>query len=451
MTDKQATVSTAKTRGDTAPLVEWTDDLRTGLEDVDHQHRRLIEIIHELDDLQAGEASPKELIGVYGKLKNYTLYHFSHEEALLDTWPVNETNKQAHIQEHQEFIDRISRIDKLIDHYPVHVVDHLLAYLVKWLTKHIAGTDLKMGKEIQALQSGQTIDPASLETISPGPDGLTHLYDDIGIRSLDILELNLQLQKEIDLRKQAEEEAQLAALVFHNTSEAMTITDADNKIIAVNPAFTNLTGYEPEEVLGKDPGILSSGKHDEAFYKEMCDSLQETGHWDGELWNRHKNGRVFAETLVINTIYKPDGHVDRYVAVFSDITDKKIAEKKIAQQADELRDYVEQTAMLNIRLAKEVAVKNRLFSIIAHDLRSPFTTLNGLTKRLTDKADNYSKDVLVKKTETIHRAASSIFNVVENLLDWSRAQLSGERIDIQPVRLNDAVDHAIEVVHTVAG
>jgi len=134
--------------------------------------------------------------------------------------------------------------------------------------------------------------------------------------------------------KRAEEAVQLAALVFENSSEGMIVTDSNGTIISVNPAFTALTGYKSSEVIGKNPSILRSGRQDRAFYQAMWHSLTTTGHWEGEIWNRHKNGEIYAEWLAINTIRNADGSAHRRVALFLDITERKLSEELIWRQAN---------------------------------------------------------------------------------------------------------------------
>ncbi len=138
----------------------------------------------------------------------------------------------------------------------------------------------------------------------------------------------------ITQRKQTEDELRLASMVYKNSSEAMVITDSANRIIAVNPAFEKLTGYRSEEVTGKDPNILSSGRQDKAFYQAMWHDINSTGTWQGELWDKRKNGEVYPKSLIINTIKDENGQVHRYVALFSDITKKKESEELIWKQAN---------------------------------------------------------------------------------------------------------------------
>lgn len=145
---------------------------------------------------------------------------------------------------------------------------------------------------------------------------------------------NKQLRKEIVKRKKLEEELRLASTVYENTTQSIMVCDADNYIIAVNPSFTQLTGYSAQEVIGKTPKILKSGQHSIDFYNLMWGKIKTTGSWQGELWNKKKNGDIFAEWLTINTIFNANKTVSQRVSLFSDITDKKLADEKIWAQAN---------------------------------------------------------------------------------------------------------------------
>lgn len=140
--------------------------------------------------------------------------------------------------------------------------------------------------------------------------------------------------RDITEQKIAENELRLAALVYQNSSEAMMITDADNCIISINPAFTFCTGYTPADVLGENPRILSSGRQAPEFYADMWKALNTVGRWQGEIYNRRKNADIYVEWAVINTVFNQDGSVHRRVALFSDITEKKKSEELIWFQAN---------------------------------------------------------------------------------------------------------------------
>ncbi|HNX24176.1 MAG TPA: EAL domain-containing protein [Spirochaetota bacterium] len=138
---------------------------------------------------------------------------------------------------------------------------------------------------------------------------------------------------DITEKKIAEEELLLAGRVFETTTEGIVVTDSCNNIIRVNPAFTHITGYSNDEVVGRNPKILKSERHDRLFYEEMWKSLTDHGTWEGEIWNRRKNGETYPEWLSINVINDEANKVKNYVSVFRDISDIKSSEEKIEYQA----------------------------------------------------------------------------------------------------------------------
>ena len=170
----------------------------------------------------------------------------------------------------------------------------------------------------------------------------------------------ITLVEDINLHKKAEEELRLAALVYGTSSEAMIVTDPDGVIISVNPAFTHLTEYPSDEVVGKNTSLLKSGLQDSAFYKEMWDALNRGGRWDGEVWNRKKNGEVYLERLSINTIYDEKGATYRRVGLFSDITEQKKSQEVIWQQANfDTLTGLPNRRMFRDRLAQEIKKARR--------------------------------------------------------------------------------------------
>jgi diguanylate cyclase (GGDEF)-like protein/PAS domain S-box-containing protein len=127
----------------------------------------------------------------------------------------------------------------------------------------------------------------------------------------------------------ASEELKLIGRVFEQTSEAFLITDAQQRIVKVNRAFTDITGYSPEDALGQTPALLSSGQYKQDFYQRMWSVIETEGNWQGELWNRHKDGTLYPEWLRISRMLDTHGNVTHYVAVLSDITQRKADERHI--------------------------------------------------------------------------------------------------------------------------
>ncbi|WP_218048927.1 sensor domain-containing protein [Curvivirga aplysinae] len=134
--------------------------------------------------------------------------------------------------------------------------------------------------------------------------------------------------------KENEKQLRLAATVFNSATEAVMVTDAENKILTVNNAFTDITGHKQNDVIGLNPSILNSGHQDQAFYVDMYKSLNEKGFWGGEIWNRRKSGEVYPEWLTITSLYDSDGNLEGYVSLFSDITKRKQDEEHIIRQAN---------------------------------------------------------------------------------------------------------------------
>lgn len=139
--------------------------------------------------------------------------------------------------------------------------------------------------------------------------------------------------RDMSKQKDAQNDRRLAAKVLENISEGVIITDPRGHILSVNPAFEVVTGFTENEVIGKNPNVFQSGIHGTEFYKKMWAELTETGYWKGEIWNKKKNGEVFPEWLTISSIKDNEGKVSNYVAVFSDITDRKHTEEKLRKLA----------------------------------------------------------------------------------------------------------------------
>ncbi len=130
-------------------------------------------------------------------------------------------------------------------------------------------------------------------------------------------------------RKRTERQLRLAAHVFEHSGEAIMITDRDNRIVEVNPAFTRLTGYTQEEVRGQNPSMLSSGRTTREEYEAMWRDIRDKGFWQGEMWDRDKDGGIYPKLLTISVVRNTEGRVDYHIASFADISEQKAAEERI--------------------------------------------------------------------------------------------------------------------------
>ncbi|MBF0368841.1 MAG: EAL domain-containing protein [Magnetococcales bacterium] len=157
------------------------------------------------------------------------------------------------------------------------------------------------------------------------------------------------IHEDLTDQKRTEDRLRLTAKVFDNTTEGILITNSANKIIDVNQAYCQTTQYSREEVLGKDPGYLKSGRHDINFYAQIWHTLLKTGQWQGEVWNRRKDGELFPSWLTINTARTADGNILHCIGIFSDTTEKKRMEARLTRMA--YRDYL--TGLPNRLLFKD--------------------------------------------------------------------------------------------------
>ncbi len=192
-------------------------------------------------------------------------------------------------------------------------------------------------------------------------------------------------------RKQAEAQLQLAASVFAHSREGIIITDAKNRILRVNPSFSRITGYAEAEVLGRNPKLLASGRHDKAFYARLWRALQSHGFWQGEIWNRRQNGEIYPEMLSVSVVRDASGAIQNYIGVFTDISQLKAHEAEL----DHIAHHDHLTGVPNRRL-----LTDRLNQAIAHSRRTGralavcYLDLDGF-KELNDRHGHATGDRLL--------------------------------------------------------
>lgn len=187
--------------------------------------------------------------------------------------------------------------------------------------------------------------------------------------------------------------ASLLMKVFENASEGVIVTDPEARILLVNGAFTETTGYLPEDAVGKKPNLLYSGRHDEGFYREMWRRLSENGFWEGEIWNRRKDGTIYLEWLSVSAVHDDLGRLVNYVALFSDIT----RERENEEQLYRLAHYDTLTGLPNRRLFSDL-----LRQALSHARRRDevvgvmFLDLDGF-KAINDELGHDAGDLLLKQ------------------------------------------------------
>jgi diguanylate cyclase (GGDEF)-like protein/PAS domain S-box-containing protein len=204
---------------------------------------------------------------------------------------------------------------------------------------------------------------------------------------------------DITHRKQAEEEMRIAATAFE-THDGILITDAAVRILRVNRAFSRITGYTLEEIQGKNPRILASGRHDAQFYAAMWEAIERNDRWEGEIWNRRRNGEEYLEHLAISAVRDAHGQITHYVGVFADITKSRRDEEQIRKLAfyDPLTELPNRRLLMD-RLQRAMAASQRY----QHGVALLFLDLDEF-KTLNDTLGHSVGDLLLKQaTERISR------------------------------------------------
>ncbi|NNM83542.1 MAG: EAL domain-containing protein [Burkholderiales bacterium] len=256
---------------------------------------------------------------------------------------------------------------------------------------------------------------------------------------------------DIGEQKRAQENLRITASVFDNSQEGIFITDSGNRIIEVNPAFSRITGYSREEVLGRDPRLMRSGRHSVDFYRGMWQSILEEGGWRGEIWNRRKSGEIFAELLSISAILDGKGKASRHVAIFSDISHFKAHEEELSRIAH----YDALTGIPN-----RVLLEDRMRQGIAQTMRERnmmavcYLDLDGF-KSVNDTLGHEAGDAVlvevarrisggIRGGDTVARLGGDEFVVL--LLGLSRGEECAETLD----RLHRLISAPIDIRGTSA-
>ncbi|MFA6921655.1 MAG: EAL domain-containing protein [Gallionella sp.] len=260
--------------------------------------------------------------------------------------------------------------------------------------------------------------------------------DEIGQMASAFNALADNLQKSLSDVRAGEAQLKLSAQVFVNSREAIVITDVENNIIQVNKAFTEITGYSPEEVIGKNPRMLSSGQQDREFYRNMWETLLKLDIWQGELMDRRKDGEVYPKWLSITVVRDEKGDISNFIGLFSDITERIASYERIQYLAhfDALTDLPNRSLLKDhLNLAIEMAKRSQTqLAILFLDL-DRFKIVN-------DSLGHHAGDLLLKivserlknctrKTDTVARLGGDEFVVLlSNIRESSDAARVAKKV-----------------------
>jgi PAS domain S-box-containing protein len=230
--------------------------------------------------------------------------------------------------------------------------------------------------------------------------------------SIYILAVRPMKRQQALLNKQFNE-LNITAVTFESR-EGVVVTDANNNILRVNSSFTDITGYSNEEVIGKKPSMLQSGRHDKEFYRNMWNILDRDRFWSGEVWNRNKKGDIYPEWLTISAVVDAEGKVTNYVGIFSDISERKAGEEQLRKLTAHIQSAREEE---KTRIARE----------IHDDLGGTLTALKMVAYRLTGKLSANEQTALLLEQ------VDSMTQLIDHAVGVTRRVIS----DLHPAILDD--------------
>ncbi len=227
-------------------------------------------------------------------------------------------------------------------------------------------------------------------------------------------------------RRKLEEQMLLSASVFENAVEAIAITDIHGQVERINSAFTKITGFAAEDILGENIHLIEAGEMNRSTNQEMRDQLNTQGVWSGEIWNRRKTGENFPARLSVTAVSNAQQRVIHYISIFYDIGSEKAAERALAEMSQ---------------------MKSEFISTAAHELRTPLTAILGFTElvREPEKFGGFSEQQTHEFLDEIYDRGEALGQIIDDLLDISRIE-SGKAIDLnrQAVCLENLLSKAIE-------
>ncbi|MFA6270959.1 MAG: PAS domain-containing sensor histidine kinase [Candidatus Paceibacterota bacterium] len=239
------------------------------------------------------------------------------------------------------------------------------------------------------------------------------------------------ISRHITERKKAEEKINMLAHAVKNSADCIAITDKDYKIIFVNDSFSKVYGFEKEEIVGQAISVITSKNNLPEVGHSLYSAMVKKEVWTGEVLNKRKDGNDFPVQLSLAPVITDKGEMIAVVGVLRDITERRRAEAELKLKNDQL--------------LKLNAEKDKFFSIIAHDLRSPFNGFMGLTQLLTENTRDLTIDQILKISVNMRNSATNLFRLLENLLQWSRMQQGLIPFDPKVVKLLPLANECIEM------
>ena len=453
----------------------WNSNFDTGIEVIDEQHQKLVELINLLANTLVG-GDQVEISRVFDELANYANHHFETEEEIwvkyfgLDSW------LESHQLSHASFLPKVLEIKNHGPDEPLRgVTEEVLKFLIRWLAFHIIDNDKRMALVIENIDAGKTLDEAKIisdkkmtGSIRVLINAVLMMYEELSSRSLDLLRERIERQKIEgnlleannklqELSMQDEKSLRILSSAIDQSPSIMFITDANGIIEYVNHKFSEMIGYSADEVIGQNPRILKTEDTLPEVHADLWRTIKSGREWRHEIKDKCKDGKEFWAYATIAPIYSTEGELTHFVAVHENITERKEAE-------------------LAIRKAKEEAetankAKSTFLASMSHELRTPLNAIIGFSDLIKCEIFGPVKPPqYLGYANDIYESGSHLLSLVSEVLDMSKVE-SGEfdiytenlvlqdmikdtlvmsKLQIEKAKLNLNIDIPTDLPHVMA-
>jgi len=348
-------------------IFPWNNDFETGIATVDEQHQMLVRLLNTVARNLALQSDALSFGAIIQELTDYTIYHFDAEEALMRQFLAGDMLEAGHLRAHQDFVLKIGRLKEHYASKPLdEAVEEIIAILTRWLAFHILDTDRRMTKIVLAVQTGLPLQTAKVQVdremsgaVKVLVDAVLGMYERLSSRTF-------QLMKEIVERRSAEVQLQRAAIVFENTLEAIFVTDAQHRIIDVNPSFCEISGKPRRELLGRTLSEVLTGLGQEALCADIWQSVHAQGYWRGEVASRAPSGESSPGWMTLSAVNDERSHPTHYVGVLSNITQLLKRQQQLEQIANhDFLTGLPNRLFLFVRLGQAISQARRNHDLLA--------------------------------------------------------------------------------------